>query len=86
MLRKLSIKNFATINEIEIFFKSGFLVLTGQTGAGKSIIVGALNQFWKRADFSNLMIKQKSYIGLNFISSLDFTNFFKSNNIDYEIV
>ena len=43
MLRKLSIKNFATINEIEIFFNGGFLVLTGQTGAGKSFIVGALN-------------------------------------------
>ena len=86
MLRKLSIKNFATINEIEIFFNGGFLVLTGQTGAGKSIIVGALNLIsGKRADFSKFNDKTKKIIieaEFN-ISSLEFTNFFKSNNIDY---
>ncbi len=86
MLRKLTIKNFATINDIEINFNGGFLVLTGQTGAGKSIIVGALNLIsGKRADFSKFNDKTKKIIiEAEFdISSLELINFFKSNNIDY---
>lgn len=42
MLRKLIIKNYALIDEIEIDFNSGFSIITGETGAGKSIILGAL--------------------------------------------
>jgi DNA repair protein RecN (Recombination protein N) len=42
MLKKLYIKNFAIVDHLEIEFGSGFLVLTGETGAGKSILVGAL--------------------------------------------
>ena len=53
MLNKLVIKNFATINSVDINFSNGFSVLTGQTGSGKSIIVGALNLIsGARADFS----------------------------------
>ncbi|MBN2382917.1 DNA repair protein RecN [bacterium] len=44
MLRELSIKNFAIIESERIFFESGFNVLTGETGAGKSIVIGALSQ------------------------------------------
>ncbi|HEO71666.1 MAG TPA: DNA repair protein RecN, partial [Candidatus Hydrogenedentes bacterium] len=43
MLETLRIKNYALIDDIEIDFRDGFHVLTGETGAGKSIIVGALN-------------------------------------------
>ena len=42
MLNKLVIKNFATINSVDINFSNGFSVLTGQTGSGKSIIVGQI--------------------------------------------
>ena len=43
MLNSLKIKNYALIDELDLNFKDGFNVLTGETGAGKSIIVGALS-------------------------------------------
>ena len=42
MLTQLYIKNFALIDELDMDFRSGFSVITGETGAGKSIILGAL--------------------------------------------
>ena len=42
MLKSLYIKNYALIDSLEIDFESGFSVITGETGAGKSIILGAL--------------------------------------------
>jgi DNA repair protein RecN (Recombination protein N) len=42
MLRSLYIKNFALIEELEVHFHEGFNILTGETGAGKSILIGAL--------------------------------------------
>ncbi|HID29708.1 MAG TPA: DNA repair protein RecN, partial [Desulfobacterales bacterium] len=43
MLRELSIKNFAIIDDLSIQFEKGLTVLTGETGAGKSIIINAIN-------------------------------------------
>ena len=43
MLKQLYIKNFTLIDELNISFDSGFSVITGETGAGKSIILGAIN-------------------------------------------
>ena len=43
MLKQLYIKNFTLIDELNITFNSGFSVITGETGAGKSIILGAIN-------------------------------------------
>ena len=43
MIKKLIIKNFILVKEIEIDFKQGMRVLTGETGAGKSVVVGALD-------------------------------------------
>ena len=43
MILKLSIKNYILIEELYVDFKEGFSALTGETGAGKSIILGALN-------------------------------------------
>jgi len=43
MLEELSIRNYALIDSISLSFRSGFNVLTGETGAGKSIIVGSLS-------------------------------------------
>ena len=51
MIKSLYIKNFALIDELEVHFGDGLNILTGQTGAGKSIIIGALNMILgERAD------------------------------------
>jgi len=87
MLRKLVINNFATIKHLEIDFSSGFSVLTGETGSGKSIIIGALNLIsGHRADFSKLNDKTKKIvIEAEFdVSNFDFSNFFDYNNLDNE--
>ena len=87
MLKKLFINNFATISSLDISFSSGYSVLTGQTGAGKSIIVGALNLIsGGRSDFSKLNDKTKKIIveGEFDVSNQDFSNFFHYHDIDNE--
>jgi len=46
MLTDLFIKNFAIIDNLHVAFSDGLNVLTGETGAGKSIIIDAVNRFW----------------------------------------
>jgi len=85
MLKKLIINNFATINNLEIDFSNGFSVLTGQTGSGKSIIIGALNLIsGGRADFSKFNDKEKKIIiEAEFdILNFDFSSFFILHDID----
>ena len=87
MLNKLVIKNFATINSVDINFSNGFSVLTGQTGSGKSIIVGALNLIsGSRADFSKFYDNSKKIIiEAQFdITGLNFSSLFTSHDIDDE--
>ena len=51
MLKELHIKNFALIDRLDIDFESGFSVITGETGAGKSIVLGAIGLLMgQRAD------------------------------------
>lgn len=60
MLIHLSIKNFAIIEELETEFHNGFTAITGETGAGKSILLGALGLvLGDRADSSSLMNPEK---------------------------
>jgi len=60
MLKSLSINNYALIENLEINFNDGFSVITGETGAGKSIILGALSLILgKRADLNVLKDKVK---------------------------
>ena len=55
MLSRLSVKNYALIEGLEIDFSSGFSVFTGETGSGKSILMGALQLLkCERADFKSL--------------------------------
>lgn len=55
MLRELRIENFAIINELDLVFEPGLIVLTGETGAGKSIIMGALDMLLgQRVDMTHL--------------------------------
>ncbi len=87
MLRSLSIKNYAIIDQLMIDFHDGLNVITGETGAGKSIIIGALNMILgKRADSSALRDDtSKSIIeGTFHIKHLALQTFFEDNDLDYE--
>jgi len=87
MLTKLSIKNYTLIETMEIGFDKGFTVSTGETGAGKSILLGALSLILgKRADLSVLMDKsRKCIVESEFdISRLDLEDFFDAHDLDFE--
>ena len=57
MLTKLKIKNFAIIEDLEVDFSDGMTCITGETGAGKSILLGGLSLvLGKRADLSSSLI------------------------------
>lgn len=87
MLKHLYIKNFALIDELDIELHPGFSVMTGETGAGKSIILGAIGLLLgQRADSKS--IKQgadKCVIEAHFdLSRYDMQDFFSENDIDYD--
>ena len=87
MLKQLYIKNFALIDELDIEFRPGFSVITGETGAGKSIILGAIGLLLgQRADSKT--IKQgadRCIIEAHFdLSRYDLQPFFNDNDIDYD--
>ena len=87
MLISLSIKNFALIDHLEINFSDKLSIITGETGAGKSILLGALGLvLGKRADLTSLKDKeQKCIIEAQFnIEKYNLKSFFVDNDIDYE--
>jgi DNA repair protein RecN (Recombination protein N) len=87
MITSLSIENFALIEKLSIDFSSGFSTITGETGAGKSILLGALGLvLGKRADLTSLKNKnEKCIIEAHFqISNYNLHSFFSSNDLDYE--
>ncbi|SHG18419.1 DNA replication and repair protein RecN [Flavobacterium fluvii] len=87
MITTLSIKNYALIEKLTIDFSKGFSIITGETGAGKSIILGALGLvLGKRADLSSLKNKEeKCVIEAHFeISKYNLLPFFEANDLDYE--
>lgn len=87
MLTSLSIKNFALIEKLNIDFSENFSIITGETGAGKSIVLGALGLvLGKRADLSSLKNKEeKCVIEAHFeISRYDLEPFFEANDLDFE--
>ena len=87
MLLSLSIKNYALIENLEIQFSDKFSIITGETGAGKSILLGALGLvLGNRADLSSLKDDtQKCIIEAEFlISAYNLKEFFKQNDLDYE--
>jgi len=86
MLRKLYIQNYAIIDELTIEFQPGLNIITGETGAGKSILLGALMLILgQRVDASVLKDQSKSCIveGEFDISSYDLDDFFRVNDLDY---
>ena len=88
MLASISIKNYALINELHIDFSSGLSIITGETGAGKSILLGALGLvLGNRADSATLKNTTRKCV-VEAVLSIDKYNlhdFFVREDIDYEI-
>jgi len=87
LLTSLSIKNYALIEDINIGLQPGFTIITGETGAGKSIMLGALGLLLgDRADFSSIRDTAKKCVieGIFSISNYKLENFFKKEDLDYE--
>lgn len=87
MLKQLYIRNFTLIDTLDIHFNPGFSVITGETGAGKSIILGAINLLLgQRADVKSIKSNSsKCVIEAHFdISRYNMQNFFTENNIDFD--
>lgn len=86
MLTHLSIRNFALIDRADIDFQKGFLVITGETGSGKSILLGALNLILgERADYSVIRDEQsKTVVEATFQLQKRFESWFIANELDWD--
>lgn len=87
MLTGLTIKNYALIDQLQVNFNDGFTIITGETGAGKSILLGGLSLILgKRADLSSLRNPEKKcIIEATFdISKYKLKNLFKDQDLDYD--
>ncbi|TCP25667.1 DNA replication and repair protein RecN [Tenacibaculum skagerrakense] len=87
MLHHLTIQNYALIDELSISFSDGLSIITGETGSGKSILLGALGLvLGNRADLSSLKESDsKCIIEADFdLSSYALKDFFEENDLDYE--
>ena len=87
MLKSLYIRNYVLIDELDIRFDNGFSVITGETGAGKSIILGALSLvLGERADTKSIQMgSDKCVIEAAFdISTYNLEIFFRENDLEYD--
>ncbi len=87
MIKHLLIKNFALIDDLEVDFFEGFSVMTGETGAGKSIVIGAISLILgKRADLQSLKNKSEKCVveGLFSVNKKKFESFFSQNDLDFD--
>ena len=87
MLSRIYIKNFALIDTLDVSLKNGLQVITGETGAGKSIILGALRLILgERADVKSIAkTEEKSVVETEFSLNNQFKKFFIENDLDYEL-
>tara|TARA_B110000208_G_scaffold12765_1_gene15630 strand:+ start:2434 stop:4086 length:1653 start_codon:yes stop_codon:yes gene_type:complete len=88
LLASISIKNYALINELHIDFSSGLSIITGETGAGKSILLGALGLvLGNRADSSTLKNTTRKCVveAILSVEKYNLQDFFETEDIDYEI-
>ncbi|MGD0342381.1 MAG: AAA family ATPase, partial [Bacteroidales bacterium] len=89
MLVKLYVKNYALIKDLDVELEDGLTIITGETGAGKTILLGALSLILgSRADSSVLLEKDEKCVveGTFRISDYDLSEFFTANELDYEPV
>jgi len=87
MLASLSIKNYALIDDLHVNFHNGFSTITGETGAGKSILLGGLALILgKRAELASLKDKEKKCIieGEFLITKFNLQDFFEEHDLDFE--
>jgi DNA repair protein RecN (Recombination protein N) len=87
LLSELSIKNYALIDTLQVQFDSGFTTITGETGAGKSVLLGGLALvLGKRVDFSHINdLSKKCIIEASFnITTFNLKPFFETNDLDFE--
>ncbi len=87
MLRELHIRNFTLIDELDVGFGPGFSAITGETGAGKSVILGAVNLLLgQRADARSLRPGSRScVVEAHFrVDGYGLEGFFEDNGIDYD--
>ena len=87
MLTSIFVQNFALIDRLSLDFNKGFTVITGETGSGKSILLGALNLILgERADYSVIRDKsQKTIVEANFnLENYDLNIFFSENELDFQ--
>ena len=88
MLKHLSIKNYALIEALSVSFNHGFTVVTGETGSGKSILLGALGLILgERADLNSLRNKDEKCVieGIFQLEKKKYKSFFELNDIDFDI-
>ncbi|MCS4303575.1 DNA repair protein RecN [Chryseobacterium sp. BIGb0232] len=87
MLSRIYIKNFALIDTLDVSLNNGLQVITGETGAGKSIILGALRLILgERADVKSISkAEEKSVVETEFALNNQFKKFFIENDLDYEL-
>jgi len=86
MIKRLSVKNYALIETLEINFSGGLTIITGETGAGKSILLGALGLVMgKRADTKSLYNEEEKCVveAIYDISNDRLKSFFEDNDLDY---
>lgn len=86
MIKRLSIRNYAIIEELEIRFPDGLTIITGETGAGKSILLGALGLIMgDRADLKALFDESEKCVieGVFNVEAYDLKGFFEENDLDY---
>jgi len=87
VITNLSIKNYALIDDILVPFSAGLNIITGETGAGKSIVLGALSLLLgKRADLSNIKDTSKKCVieGEFNLAATQFKTIFETHNLDFE--
>ncbi|HEX9826728.1 MAG TPA: DNA repair protein RecN [Flavobacteriaceae bacterium] len=87
MLKALTIKNYALIDDLQVDFSNGLTIITGETGAGKSILLGGLSLILgKRADLSTIKDTSKKCVieGTFDIANYNLKPLFKSEDLDYE--
>lgn len=87
MLKHLAIQNYALIDSLSITFDDGFSVITGETGAGKSILLGALGFVLGDRSDSSIMIDEskKCFVEATFIVDNErFKTFFEENDLDFD--
>ncbi len=88
MLTHLFVSNYALIDQLDLSFNPGLSIITGETGAGKSIMLGALNLvLGERADLQAVQNKDKKcVIEATFdLSNLNLASYFEENDLDYEV-